>query len=97
MVFCFFLTSIFFFIPRVPLPLFPCNARYQSLRFTPFEGFRATERGRRRHETAQEEEGGRSVPLLALSDLNEREAANPTVLAPAGLTSALLGAKKVWG
>ena len=35
--------------------------------------------------------------LLALSDLNERVAANPTVLALAGLTSALLGAKKVWG
>lgn len=35
--------------------------------------------------------------LLALSDLSETVAGNPTVLALAGLTSALLGAKKVWG
>jgi len=35
--------------------------------------------------------------LLALSDLNETVASNPRVLALAGLTSALLGAKKVWG
>lgn len=35
--------------------------------------------------------------LLALSDLNEAIASNPTVLALAGLTSYLLGAKKVWG
>ena len=35
--------------------------------------------------------------LLALSDLSEAVAGNPTVLALAGLTSALLGAKKVWG
>ena len=35
--------------------------------------------------------------VLALSDLSESLAGNPTVLALAGLTSALLGAKKVWG
>ena len=35
--------------------------------------------------------------VLSLSDLSESLAGNPTVLALAGLTSALLGAKKVWG